>query len=113
MINFKDETLEKLKDCNKTPEDIVWIGFGDYRISIDDFWQFIDYEYEPRDNWRKIDADLLIVGDGWWLERDSEEILDNYGEYDGYEVFWHYIEIPTMPEKIEKADIVLRGLKED
>ena len=113
MRNFKDETLEELKKHGKTPEDIVWIGLGDYRISIDDFWQFIDYEYEPRDNWREIDAHLLIVGDGWWLERNSEEILDNYGEYDGYVVLWNYIEIPTIPEKIEKADVALRKLMED
>lgn len=113
MRNFKDETLETLKDCGKTPEDIVWIGFGDYRISIDDFWQFIDYEYEPEDNWVMGDSDLVIMGDGWWLERSLEDIFNEWNDLMGVESVWDYNKIPTMPEKIEKVDIVLRKLKEN
>ncbi len=84
------ETLEKMEQHAKTKEDILWVGSkdGKFAISWEEFSLLADREYD-RDSPRQIVAkDLIVVGEGWWLERK---------EYQGTE-WWVYLELPQKKE---------------
>lgn len=88
-MNLKTETLEVLKLNKKTVDDIRWIGTKCETINAEKFWRLADTEYDNGYDAQKVAADLLIVGDDWWLERES---------YDGAE-HWVYKSIPTLPKR--------------
>lgn len=85
MTNFLEETTEVLKDNNKTWKDVVFIRNKDKQVADKEaFIKSMDFEYDAGFGSEEIDDELLIVGDGWWLERH---------EYDGSE-WWEYKECP-------------------
>lgn len=87
MNNFKDETLECLKDGGYKPEDIEWLGCEDFTIPTDQFWKLADCEYDNGYGSQSVATDLLIVlKDGSYLERH---------EYDGAE----WCEMKRVPAK--------------
>lgn len=88
-MNLKTETLEVLKLNKKTVDDIRWIGTKYETINAEKFWQLADTEYDNGYGAQKVATDLLIVGDDWWLERES---------YDGAE-HWEYKSIPALPKR--------------
>ena len=67
----------------------MWVGSadGEYAIGWEAFEKIADFEYWPHSNTTGIDvpADLIIVGEDWWLERH---------EYDCSE-WWEYKTLPT------------------
>lgn len=88
MANLLEETVATLKVYGKTLDDINWLGSSDGKyalISQDDIRQALCVEYDDGYGAPKIATDLVIVGDGWWLERH---------EYDGSE-WWEYKQAPT------------------
>ena len=88
-MNLLDETLEVLKDHDKTPADVKWCGSEEWGwFTWEDFKKLADIIYDNGFGAQKIATDLLIVGDDWWLER---------GEYDGAE-YWQYKTLPKKPE---------------
>ena len=80
MLNLKQETLECLASHGKTWADVRWIGHknGNVKIHPDYFLEIADKEYDDGYGGQEVNASLVIVGDGWWLERH---------EYDGSEWF--------------------------
>ena len=88
-MNLRTETLEALKEHNKTIEDIKFICSGNNNISIETFFIKADREYDDGYGGVEVDECLMIVGDDWWLER---------AEYDGAE-WWEFKTIPQMPNK--------------
>lgn len=88
-MNLKTETLKVLKLNKKTVEDIRWIGTKYETINAEKFWRLADTEYDEGYGAQKVATDLLIVGDNWWLERES---------YDGAE-HWVYKSIPALPKR--------------
>lgn len=101
LINFKEETIEKLKDNGKSMKDIRWIGrleyynektgeYEQFKYDIDEFFNKIDFRYDSGYGLVKIPLDLVIVGDDWWMER---------WEYDGAEC-WIFKCLPDEPENI-------------
>lgn len=90
MTNLKEETILCLEEHGKTKDNIKWIGCSKFKIPIDLFWKLADNSYDECYGPEEVAADLLIVGDDWWLERH---------EYDGYE-WWEYKKLPQEPEKI-------------
>ncbi|NUM35664.1 MAG: hypothetical protein HUU50_14045 [Candidatus Brocadiae bacterium] len=88
--NLLLETLEKMEQHSKTKNDVLWVGShdGKYCITWDEFSLLSDKEYD-RDSPRQIVAkDLVIAGNGWWLERK---------EYQGTE-WWVFLELPQKRE---------------
>jgi hypothetical protein len=75
-MNLLQETIQILKDHDKAPSDIHWIGIGDSWFSWDDFQALADIEYDNGFGGIEIAEDLVIVGGNWWMTRD---------EYDGAE----------------------------
>lgn len=89
-VNLKNSTLNVLKQHNKLPSDIKWVGCANFKIPIEEFWKLADREYDAGYGGVEVAEDLIVVGESWWLERH---------EYDGSE-WWEYKELPKEPEKI-------------
>ena len=87
MSNLLKETLEVLKDSDKSLDDVLWIGSSDGYITKELFLKLADVNYDSGYGGQEIAQDLLVVGEDWWLER---------GEYDGSE-WWEFKTVPTKP----------------
>lgn len=70
------------------------------KCSWDDFSKQADFEYNNGYDWQEIPADLVVVGDNWWLER---------AEYDGSE-WWEFKTIPKEPDRAATHSAVTLGL---
>lgn len=92
MTNLKEETLQALKDCGKTIEDVLWVSNGKVRFPIDAFLKVADRLYDDGYGGTEVIRDLVIVGNNWWLER---------AEYDGSE-WWEFKTLPYQPVCIKK-----------
>ena len=90
--NLFEETVLALQYHDKTLEDVLWVGGNDYEVVN---WQeAMKVDYDRGFGGQKIATDLVVVGDGWWLER---------AEYDGSE-WWAFKTMPARPtEKRETA----------
>lgn len=100
MQNLKDETIAILREHNKTPEDVRWVGCDSYRIPIAEFWEQADKEYDDSYGSAEVATDLLVVGDDWWLER---------GEYDGSE-WWDFKQMPLRPSEEMHTVRIMGGM---
>jgi len=89
MNTFLQETQDTLLDNGKSEKDVLWVGCSDAYISWEQFVSIANFNYDHGFGAQKIAKDLLIVGNGWWLERH---------EYDGSE-WWEYKECPQRPEQ--------------
>lgn len=99
-MNLKEETLQILKEHGKGLSDINWIGSEDFKIDLENGIDFLDVSYDSGYGGQEIAHDLMVVGDGFWLERE---------EYDGAEG-WSYKEIPTEPSATITDARVNRGM---
>lgn len=90
MTNFLKETREVIKANNKTTDDVIWVGNGEYVISWSDFEKIANVDYDSGYGAQEMPTDILIVGKDWWMERE---------EYDGAES-WSF---KTLPKKQEKT----------
>jgi hypothetical protein len=92
MRNLLEETIEALKQHDKTPKDVLWCGCRTHYFDWADFEKVANVEYDSGYGGQEVAEDLLIVGNGFWLERH---------EYDGSE-WWEYKTAPVQPtEKME------------
>lgn len=102
FTNLAEETIDVLKEYDKTNKDILGVIVDNkYKIDFDNFLEITkDWFYDagyggdcPVMNWQ-------IVGESWWLER---------WEYDGSSG-WKYVEPPNLNKlelrKITKKDII-------
>ena len=97
--NFLQETLTKLKDHEKQPSDVVWVGSRTRKITWDNFVTIADIKYDEGFGTAEIPKDMLVVGKDWWLERH---------EYDGSE-WWEFKVLPTEPAELVKLDELNRA----
>ena len=92
-MNLLKETIEKLRKHNKEPKDVLYCGTPDFGyFTWEDFEKVADIEYDEGFGGQRVAEDLIIVGNGFWLERH---------EYDGSE-WWEYKAIIAKPEKYNK-----------
>lgn len=83
MGKIVEETIEDLKELGYSESDILWVGSydGEFAMSWADFKdKFKGLEYDSGYGTQEIAADLVVVGENWWLERE---------EYDGAECWAH------------------------
>ena len=83
-MNLKEATLEVLRNHGKRKEDVKYVCGEDFQISLEQFWELSDTEYDPYGA-PEIATDLTLIGEDFWMER---------GEYDGAE-WWDF---RTMPD---------------
>ena len=94
-----NETIEDLREHGKTFADVRWIGTRDARIPLDSFRRLADVVYDSDYGGQRVAADLLVVGDDWWMERH---------EYDGSE-WWEFKTMPVMPERAIEVRRIIGG----
>lgn len=86
-MNLKEETLEVLYNHGKRKEDVKFVRGYYFQISLEQFWNLADTEYDSSYGAPEIATDLTLIGEDFWMER---------GEYDGSE-WWDF---HTMPDTI-------------
>ena len=96
MTNLKEETIKRLEEHGKKPEEIRWVGCSSFKIPISEFWKLADEFYDSSYGSTEVAEDLLIVGDNWWLERH---------EYDGAE-WWEYKTVPRIPDYLIRSRFI-------
>ena len=86
--NLLKETERALAVWGKSGSDARWVGSSDgtYGMTWDEFKSLADQEYDDNYCDPQVATDLVIVGDGWWLER---------WEFGGTEG-WTYKTRPTL-----------------
>lgn len=94
-MNLYDETVRILEQNGKTIKDIVFVQGNSFRISVSNFIEVAKTtDYDSGFGASEIASDLVLVGDGFWLER---------GEYDGSE-WWEFKEPPSRLERTESVN---------
>lgn len=101
MTNLWEETIEFLKENSKTFEDVLYIQGGDFKVTKENF-EIVAKKTDYDDSFgaQHVATDLVLVGDGWWIERC---------EYDGSE-WWEFKTIPTEKDKVVPILYLDRGL---
>lgn len=84
-MNLLKETIGAL--LPHTPRDVLWVGSSAFFFTWDEFAAVADVEYDEGFGAQEVASDLVIVVDGWWLERV---------EYDGSEG-WEEKSLPAKP----------------
>lgn len=102
-MNLLKETIDVLKDNNKNPEDVLWVGDKTLFFTWEHFARIADKEYDDGFGGEEVLTQLLVVGNDWWLERHS---------YDGSE-WWEFKSLPTRPEKQYQLKSVFHEYYED
>ena len=87
MTNFLEETIGQLCTCELTPKDVRWVGNQDIWFSWDEFVTIADFSYDPGFGAQEVVSDIMVVGDGWYMDRY---------EYDGSE-FWDFHSVIEKP----------------
>ena len=100
MGNLWEETIEFLKENDKTFEDVLFIQGEDFKVTKENF-EIVAKKtnYDAGFGAQHVATDLVLVGDDWWIER---------AEYDGSE-WWEYKSIPTEIDKVEHISYLARG----
>lgn len=96
MINFLQETINKLQENGKSTNDVKWIGYRDSSkvCTWKTFVSLANFQYDNDFGIEHINLNLVVVGDGWWLERH---------EYDGSE-WWAFKTQPITKMGFELID---------
>ena len=99
MDNLLEETIEVLKNNNKTEEDVLWVGTKEEKATWNNFRAIADVNYDSGFGGQEVAEDLIIVGKDWWLERH---------EYDGSE-WWEFKSQPKEPDNSIVLKNVIHG----
>lgn len=98
MANLLQETEEILAQNGKSLSDIEWWGCRKFKLPNNKMRELLNVNYDSGFGGQEIATDLILVGNGFWLER---------GEYDGSE-WWDFHTAPVEPEeKRESAQLHL------
>lgn len=97
MANLRKETIECLLENGKTLYDVVWVGTLEVEIPIEEFLRLVDKYYDNGFGSQKVATDLLVCGDGWYMERH---------EYDGSE-WWEFKTMPTRPNRVVIPKVIV------
>ena len=101
MSNLWEETIEFLKENDKTFEDVLFIQGEDFKVAKENF-EIVAKKTNYNDSFgaQHVATDLVLVGDGWWIERF---------EYDGSE-WWEFKTIPTEKSEVVPIFYLDRGM---
>lgn len=86
-MNLLQETKKALAENGKSFDDVKWIECCGMEVPIELFCMKADAEYDAGYGSAEVDPTLMVVGDGWWLER---------AEYNGSE-WWEFKLVPVRP----------------
>lgn len=88
--NLLSETMVVLHEHDYHSGAVIWVGSrdGTYAMGWNEFRAIADVEYDSGFGVAEIASDLVVVGDGWWLERS---------EYEGAEG-WDFKKLPVRSD---------------
>lgn len=86
MANLLEETIEALEENGKSFDDVIGVCGDEFQISIEEFKELANREYDDDYGTQEVAQDLKVVGKDFWLERY---------EYDGAE-WWVYKTPPNL-----------------
>ena len=89
MINLLDETIETLANYGKTPNDVLWTGTCENKGTWNDFAAMANHIYDAGYGKAEVDMALLVVGDGWWLERWEDRGKEQWA-FETLQVMWEH-----------------------
>lgn len=98
-MNLLAETIEMLETNNKLPDNVLWVGTKEISFTWADFVELANTEYCAGLGGQEVAKDLLIIGDGFWLERH---------EYDGSE-WWEFKELIKDKPSYKKPRALTRA----
>jgi hypothetical protein len=97
LTNLARETLDALFKFGRTPQEVKYVSVGSIASSASEWFtieELIDaaeyFDYDQFFTFHEVRDDILIVGDGWWLERS---ISGNRVEK------WVQVKVPVMPTR--------------
>lgn len=96
-MNLLKETIRVLKDNNKKPTDVLWVGCSEFKSSWKNFEEIADIEYDNGYGSQEVAKDLIIMGINFWMERH---------EYDGSE-WWEFKTMDDFNPSKERKIIAL------
>lgn len=99
LTNLWKETIDILREYNKTWEDVVAIYGEEFQITKENFEEVAkETNYYKGYGAQHVASDLVIIGNGFAMSR---------GEYDGFE-WWNFLhtgfDIPKNIVKIKNLD---------
>ena len=101
MSNLWEETIKFLEENGKTFEDVLFIQGKDFKVTKENFENVAKKaNYDSGFGAQHVATDLVLVGDGWWIERY---------EYDGSE-WWEFKTIPIEKDKVVPILYLDRGM---
>ena len=96
-MTLLEETLQELKENNKTELDILWCGCEGTYFNWEYFKEIANIEYDNGYGGAEIHLSLIIVGKNFWLER---------AEYGGSE-WWDFKTYPKKPKTCQQPETLL------
>lgn len=101
MTNLWEETLKILDENGKTFDDVFFVQGVDFGITRENFGKVAKQtDYYAGYGSAKVAGDLVLVGEGWWLERF---------EYDGAEG-WCFKETPIRINETKEVKRLAGGM---
>lgn len=101
MSNLWEETIEFLKENDKTFEDVLFIQGDDFNVTKENFESVAKKtDYDSGFGAQHVATDLMLVGDDWWIER---------AEYDGSE-WWEFKSIPVRKQYMKNITNLHKGM---
>lgn len=101
MTNLWEETIKTLSENGKTFDDVLFIQGDDFGITKENFEEVAKKsDYYAGYGSAKVAGDLVLVGEGWWLERF---------EYDGAEG-WSFKETPIRINETKEVKRLAGGM---
>lgn len=98
-MSLLKETKCVLSDHGKSIDDVIWVGCASFEIPMAEFVKLADVNYDSGYGAPEVAQDLVLVGEGWWIERR---------EYDGSE-WWEYCEIMNRPPETRSVTALTVG----
>lgn len=98
-INLLEETIKIIEENGKDESMVKWCGTSEIYFDWETFKTLADKRYDSGYGSPDVATDLIVVGDGWWLERH---------EYDGSE-WWEFKELPKKPDTLRKPEKLIGG----
>ena len=87
-LTLLEETRHDMKTNNVDESQVAWVGGSEQWFTWDEFCSIANVDYDSGFGGQVVATDLIVVGNGWWLERH---------EYDGSE-WWEFKTGHTKPE---------------
>nr|DAT90463.1 MAG TPA: hypothetical protein [Caudoviricetes sp.] len=101
--NLLDEILNTLDSENLDTEEILWVGSEEFCVLWENFRDVAERTYFSEVE--QLPQDLVIVGDGWWLEVDLED-------YGGFFTVFNYPRKPKLTRTITSLSTTSSKWKE-